>query len=177
MKSRSTRSKGKPTGERVNAPRSTGKLDGEAPKPTFDHDPRATGGQQDWRERFAVVPEIRGVGRPTVYNSAFHPTDYLRQSRLGATRAQICATWNIHRDTMNDWSKDRKGKPEFSDAVKVGDELRTAWWENFGQTGAAGAMKFFKQTVYIYLMNNVCKKDYRARVEFTQALDVEDIEW
>lgn len=137
-------------------------------------DPRSTQGPQDWRLAFAVK---RPAHRPTDYDPAFHPQNYVELSRLGNTKAQICAAWGKSRDTLHNWSQDKERKPEFSDAIKEGDELRTAWWINFTTAGTTGRMRGFQQTMAIYLMNNICSKDFRARVEHTHALEIEDMDF
>lgn len=142
-------------------------------KSTFapGEDPRDNSGPQNWRERFAVK---RMVGRPSVYDKTFHPQSYIDLCRIGKTKAQICGMWGIHRGTLMEWTKDQS-RPEFSTAIKEGDELRIAWWEEFGAQGILA--KRFQQVGWIYFMNNVCQRDYRARVEHTHALNIEDMDF
>ena len=93
------------------------------------------------------------AGRPTKYRKAFHPKDYLRLCKEGKTIAQVCAEWEISRDTLNKWGKD-KTKKEFTDAIKKGKEAREAWFVNFGMNIAAGQMKGSNVVAYIWLTKN-----------------------
>lgn len=136
-------------------------------------DPRSISGPQDWRDAFVVK---RVPGAPLQYDQGFHPQSYIDLAKKGLGKAQICASWGISRDTLHRWQNDKRF-PEFSDAIKAGDEARTGWWSNFSSAGTTGKMKGFQQTMCIYLMNNICSKDFKARVEHTHGLSIEDMDF
>lgn len=118
----------------------------------------------------------RPPGRPGIYDKNFHPKSYVELASAGKTKAQICAAWGISREALDNWSKDRKNKPELLDAIKEGDDLRTAWWNNLALGIASGQIKG-NPTMTIFLMKNICSKDFRDRVEHAHSLDVEEMEW
>jgi hypothetical protein len=66
------------------------------------------------------------MSRPQKYDPITMPNEFVRLSREGSTKAEICATWGISRDTLNRWSKEPQ-KPELSDAIKEGEAAFEAW--------------------------------------------------
>lgn len=116
------------------------------------------------------------MGRPTLYDPDYHPESYIALCREGKTRAEICAEWGIDRDTLLEWSSGKK-HPDFSGAIKKGDELRSRWWTRFGVAIASGQIKNAQQTMAIFLMKNICPQDYRDRIDHSHSLSVEEMEW
>lgn len=117
-----------------------------------------------------------GPGRPTLFDPAFHPDDYVRLARLGRTKAQICGEWGIDRDTLLGWSKDKR-RAELICAMKKGDELRVAHYTTWGLEIAEGKHPNAKQTMAIFMLKNICPKDFRDRIDHTHSLDVEDMQF
>lgn len=68
-------------------------------------------------------------GRPTLYRADFHPDDYIRLSKQGQPIWCIAAEWDIDRDTIQEW---QQVHPEFSVAVKKGNQHRLRWWTTVG---------------------------------------------
>lgn len=63
--------------------------------------------------------------------------------------------WNISRDTLNRWSKD-KAKPEFSDAYKKGEDRREAYYIRLLKDFAMGRKKGNVRAL-IFLIKNTLK--------------------
>ena len=66
------------------------------------------------------------MGRPEKFDPVRMPAEFVSLSREGNTKAEICSSWGISRDTLNRWSKDG-GKPELSDAINEGEAAFEAW--------------------------------------------------
>lgn len=59
------------------------------------------------------------AGRPSKYQQEYHVPRAYKLSLLGLTIDEIAVVFEIHRDTVYDW---QKNKQEFSDALKAGKE-------------------------------------------------------
>lgn len=131
---------------------------------------------QDLAAEYGFSLEPMRMGPRSVYDPNFHPADFIRLSAEGKTKAQICASWGIHRDTLHDWIRTRDYK-DLSDAVKRGEELRSQWWTNLATGIAAGRVPGAKEAMTIFLMKNICPNDFRDRIDHSHTLDVEEMEF
>ncbi len=116
---------------------------------------------------FRVVPVRNLGGRPTKYLPEM--CDKVRElGELGKSKTQIAASLKITRETLYAWCDIH---PEFSDSVKVAEQLSQAWWEEQGQKGMWGGKKF-NATAFIFQMKNRFREDYQDRVDTKHTLDV-----
>ncbi len=111
------------------------------------------------------------IGRPSKYDNDFHPDSLVTLAKQGKTIQQVCAAWEIHKDTFYEWAKDKKGKSDFSDAIKRAAAHREDFYINFGMNIAAGKMKGANVTAYIWLTKNCL--GWKDKVENTNI----DTEW
>lgn len=114
------------------------------------------------------------TGAPTLYDPRYHPQSYIELSRKGRPKFEICATWGIDRGTLHDWSTSKK-RPELIHAMKIGDELRTAWWASEGEKLALGKTKNGNGAMMRFMMTNICSRDFRMKIDHAHTLDVEDM--
>ena len=70
-------------------------------------------------------------GRPTDYRKE-HCATVVELGRLGKSKAQIAATLDVARNTLDNWAETH---PEFLNALTRAHDLAQAWWEDKGQTG------------------------------------------
>lgn len=93
------------------------------------------------------------AGRPTVYQDTY-PTELVELMTTGALDCNICAHWDISRDTFYRWLNE---KPELRAAHNRGLEKCEAWWVSKGMAGMDGAVKGFSFNAWIAFMNNKFK--------------------
>lgn len=117
------------------------------------------------------------VGRPTIYDPEFHPESFIELSRQGKLLAEICAEWEISRDTLWRWAKD-DSKQEFSDAIKIGMQLREAEWIKKGMS----FMEFSKDrsvVPWLFIMKNCFgwsdKQEINQNNNHSGSIDLKDI--
>lgn len=82
------------------------------------------------------------VGRPTNYNSDFHPPQIIKLMREeGLTAVEVAERWDITVETLSEWRRVHK---EFSEASTRAKQYRRAWWLRAGRTGlfTEGEVKF-----------------------------------
>ncbi len=68
-------------------------------------------------------------GRPTKYRPEYCET-VVELMKDGASKTEVCGTIGVCHDTLIEW---QKKYPEFSEAVKKGVLLSSAWWEREGR--------------------------------------------
>lgn len=73
------------------------------------------------------------MGRPSKYTDDM-PDRVIELMTEGASLAEVAADLGVDRKTLQRWSEDEDGKPEFCRAIKRGVELSQAWWERLGRT-------------------------------------------
>lgn len=91
------------------------------------------------------------MARPTKYDPAMCER-VVELMTDGASLIEVSADLGITYQTLNEWRKDGE-KPEFSEAVKRGEELSNAWWERLGRKGASGESDI-NPTTWIFNMKN-----------------------
>lgn len=74
----------------------------------------------------------QNVGRPTKYKLESMPNKVIKLMSQGASKAEVAASLGITHETLNQWEKD-PNKPEFSEAIKRGEDLSKAWWMRMGR--------------------------------------------
>lgn len=89
-------------------------------------------------------------GRPSKYQGTM-PSKLIELMQKGASKAEVAADLGISRDTLHEWEKD-PNKPEFSDAIKRGEELSQAWWMRMGRENLQN--KDFSATLWYMNMKN-----------------------
>lgn len=57
------------------------------------------------------------AGRPKTYDPNYHPKKARQMAFFGLTNPKIAAVFEVHRDTLDGWTKEY---PEFSDALHMG---------------------------------------------------------
>jgi len=108
----------------------------------------------------AAVPDVpRPPGRPSTYRPEHCPAleDHMEK---GYSFESFAGTIGVHRDTLYAWEKSHI---EFSDAKKVGIEKGRLFWERLSILAAAGKIKGFNATVWIFTMKN--RFEWRDKVE------------
>jgi len=68
-------------------------------------------------------------GRPTKYTPGFIVIT-LELMAQGYSKTKVAATLGVHKDTLYEWMKVH---PDFSDAIRAGETLSEAWWEDEGR--------------------------------------------
>lgn len=88
------------------------------------------------------------MARPTKYDPAMceQAVDLMRE---GASITEVAADLGIAKSTLYEW---RESIPEFSDAIKAGEDLSAAWWEREGRTALRD--KEFSYTGWYMNMKN-----------------------
>ena len=89
-------------------------------------------------------------GRPTKYKKEMceEATKFMSQ---GFSKAEAAAHLGITRETLNQWEK---GKAEFSDAIKEGENQSALWWAKMGMAGMTGKVPGFNAAIWIFNMKN-----------------------
>ena len=88
---------------------------------------------------------------PTKFNPDFHPSSYLKLCKEGKLKVQICAQWEICRDTLWKWEKNEK---RLADVLKRGDAHREDQWVKKGIEFINGENPKGNAGVYIFFMKN-----------------------
>jgi len=69
----------------------------------------------------------------------------------GLSKEAASAAIGISKDTLYRWAE---SKPEFSDAIKQGEQLSRLFWERIGLKGLKGEIPGFNATTWIFNMKN-----------------------
>jgi len=112
-------------------------------------------------------------GRPTKYKPEFCDV-VVGVGEDGGTLAEMAEACDVDRSTINDWI-DRH--PDFSRAIKRGQQKAQIWWEKQGKLATFGGIDGFNATSYIFNMKNRFKDDWREKQEVTQTVKVESFKW
>jgi len=88
------------------------------------------------------------VGRPTDYQESFCE---IARSLLaeGASKTEVAAILGTYRDGLIRWQEDN---PEFSNAIREGEQLSEAWWEKKGRINLEN--KNFNTNLWFINMRN-----------------------
>jgi len=96
---------------------------------------------------------MAGKGRPT-YKKSKHPIEFTELSKKGYTLSEICSEWNISRDTLWKWGRDKENKPEMVEAIAQGKMHREAWFVKAGKAAMMGKVKNASGVHYVWLTKN-----------------------
>lgn len=69
------------------------------------------------------------AGQPTSYKSEYCE-EVIELGKLGKSKIQMCAKFNISRQTIDNWADKN---PEFLEALSKAVAHAQSWWENTGQ--------------------------------------------
>jgi hypothetical protein len=90
------------------------------------------------------------------------PTKLVQLMADGKLDYQVCALWDISRDTFYRWINE---KSEFKDAYEIGLPKCEAWWTEWGMKGMKGEIKGFSFNAWIAFMNNKFKWAKNTQLE------------
>ncbi len=85
----------------------------------------------EFEEAVAIATEGVWMGRPTKYERA-HCVKAIELGRVGKSRSQIAAEFDIARTTLAEWEEQH---PEFRIALSRAKDLALAHWENQAEAG------------------------------------------
>lgn len=74
--------------------------------------------------------------------------DFMAQ---GYSKEATAAHLGISKDTLYAWNNKH---PEFSDAIKEGEQQSRLWWEKIGMGGMVGKVPGFNASTWIFNMKN-----------------------
>jgi hypothetical protein len=92
---------------------------------------------------------LNPIGRPTKYDPKYIDL-VISLMELGWSKTRVAAYFRVHKDTLYEWIKQH---PDFSDAVRVGETLSEAWWEEQGV--AALTSKEYNTNMFKWLTSNI----------------------
>jgi len=90
------------------------------------------------------------MGRPTKYKPEMCQ-QLIDAMEEGLSKEAASAAIGISKDTLYRWAE---SKPEFSDAIKQGEQLSRLFWERIGLKGLKGEIPGFNATTWIFNMKN-----------------------
>jgi len=99
------------------------------------------------------------AGRPTKYDKSMCE-DIIPLMSEGASKCEVAAKIGISEDTLYRWQREI---PEFSEAIKKGEQLSKAWWEEQGRINLKD--KDFSPTLWYMNMKN--RHGWRDKQEIT----------
>lgn len=104
------------------------------------------------------------AGRPTKYRPEYcqQIIDHMAQ---GLSKEAFAGAIGVHKETIYNWAE---ANPEFSDAIKNGEQVCRLFWESLGIQGATGS-DAFNATAWIFNMKNRFHEEWRDRHEHTGA--------
>lgn len=106
------------------------------------------------------------MGRPTLEDPLYDPDAMIPiiidMMNDGASIVEVCAAMKLRRATWYDWLKDDR-KPEFKEAVAMGELLSQAWWERQGRINLHADK--FATALWIINMKNRFKNDWKDKQE------------
>jgi hypothetical protein len=115
---------------------------------------------------FAFPEEPMPAGRPTSYRPEFCD-DVIELGKQGKSLAQMCAHFDIARQTIDNWAEQH---PEFLEALSRAKVHCQAWWEDKGMDGlAAGKLN---APVWKKSMEARFRDDYTERREISGGVAV-----
>lgn len=109
----------------------------------------------------------RPVGRPSKYQPQFCEM-LIQHMSEGLSFETFASVIKVDRDTIYEWCNKH---PDFSDAKKTASLACQLFWEKLGRNGAAGKIKNFNSTAYIYN----CKNRFRKSETFGNDPDKIDL--
>jgi hypothetical protein len=106
------------------------------------------------------------IGRPSLYEPAYCD-DVVELGKAGKSLAQMCAHFDISRQTIDNWAL---ANPEFLEALSRAKVHAQSWWEDKGVTGMESDK--FNAAVWKKSMEARFRDDYTERKEVTGGLAV-----
>jgi len=92
---------------------------------------------------------LNPIGRPTKYKPEYIDL-VIELMEQGWSKTRVAAHLRVHKDTLYEWIKQHQ---DFSDAVRVGETLSEAWWEQQGV--AALTSKEYNTNMFKWLTSNI----------------------
>ena len=92
----------------------------------------------------------RKMGRPTKYRPEMCE-QIVEHMASGLSKFASAAKMGVNMDTLYEWARVH---PEFSVAIKQGEQESILFWESLGIKGAAGEQEGFNATAWIFNMKN-----------------------
>jgi len=89
------------------------------------------------------------IGAPTKYDPSWMLARVTDLMADGASKVEVAASLGIRGETLYQWIKEY---PDFSDAIKKGEELCAAWWEKNGRVNLQNEK--FNATLWYMNMKN-----------------------
>lgn len=111
-----------------------------------------------------MTEEPRPVGAPSKYRPAFCE-EVIRLGKEGKSPAQMCAHFDISRQTIDNWAE---AHPEFLEAYTRAKVHCQAWWEDKGMSGME--KPGFNAPVWKKSMEARFRDDYTERRELNGQL-------
>lgn len=102
-------------------------------------------------------PKKRGVGAPTKYRPEYCER-VIELGKEGKSMAQMCAAFDISRQTIDNWAMQFD---DFADALARAKVHAQAWWEDTGQAGMFADK--FNAAVWKKSVESRFKEDYTER--------------
>ena len=106
------------------------------------------------------------VGRPSAYDPAYC-ADVIELGKAGKSKAQMCAYFDISRQTIDNWAE---ANPEFLEALTRAMAHCQAWWEDQAQKGML--LPGFNAAVWKKSMEARFRDDYTERQEHQHSGDI-----
>ena len=101
------------------------------------------------------------AGRPTKYKPEMCE-QLVGLMADGLSKTAACVELGITTQTLYRWGEE---KPEFSDAIKKGEEACSHWWECKGRDAVQGEIEGFNATAYVWMTKNIL--NWRDKQEVT----------
>lgn len=106
------------------------------------------------------------AGQPTSYRPEYCE-QVVELGKLGKSKMQMCASFNISRQTIDNWAEKN---PEFLEALNKSVAHAQNWWENTGQE--AMMKPGFNAVVWTKSMQARFRDDYTEKQEIAHSGDV-----
>lgn len=108
-------------------------------------------------------------GRPTLYKPE-HCDVVIELGKEGKSLVQMCAHFDITRQTIDNWAKDH---PDFLEALSIAKVHCQDWWERAGQQGMYLGSSGFNAAVWKKSVEARFREDYTERQEHKLSGDAE----
>lgn len=95
---------------------------------------------------------IPKVGRPSKYDKDIHPTLVIMNMVQGKSLVETAYDMGIPYITLWHWAHKDENKPEFLNAIKIGEKLSEGWWEKMGRLNIGN--KEFNSILWMMNMSN-----------------------
>lgn len=107
-------------------------------------------------------------GRPTDYRPEYCE-EVIELGKEGKSLAQMCAHFDIARQTIDNWAQ---ANPEFLEALNRAKVHAQAWWEQKGMDGLT--IQGFNAAVWKKSMEARFREDYTERKEVAMTISHEE---